>query len=290
VTALPELQERVLQLSGGPGLSVRGATGDGRPYLLVHGLASNALLWEPVARRLSDRGHEVVAVDLRGHGRSDRPADGYTTGQAALDLAELIDLLGWTGTREPVVCGQSWGANVVLELAARHQRVHAVGAVDGGWLHLADRFTTFDECWDVLAPPDFDGLTWDGLERRIRSMVTGWPPGSAAAILGNLEATPDGGVRNRLSRDHHRSILHSLWADDPLDYLSLVTVPSRFLVAGDERSAPDKATAVTRVVGVLPGAEVHWYPGAHHDLHLQHPDAVTADLLHLLDRTLGEGP
>ncbi|HEY5472951.1 MAG TPA: alpha/beta fold hydrolase, partial [Candidatus Limnocylindrales bacterium] len=39
------------------------------PFLLVHGLASNARLWDGVARRLTEAGHRSVAVDLRGHGR-----------------------------------------------------------------------------------------------------------------------------------------------------------------------------------------------------------------------------
>ena len=45
----------------------------GAPFLLVHGLASNARLWDGVARRLASAGHSAVAVDLRGHGRSPRP-------------------------------------------------------------------------------------------------------------------------------------------------------------------------------------------------------------------------
>jgi len=44
--------------------------------LALHGLASNARWWDLVAGRLAPE-HRVVAVDLRGHGRSDRPDTGY---------------------------------------------------------------------------------------------------------------------------------------------------------------------------------------------------------------------
>ncbi len=47
------------------------------PFLLVHGLASNARTWDGVAARLAAEGHPVVAIDQRGHGLSDKPDDGY---------------------------------------------------------------------------------------------------------------------------------------------------------------------------------------------------------------------
>jgi len=47
------------------------------PWLLVHGLASNARLWDGVGRHLAGLGHRVVAIDQRGHGQSSKPDDGY---------------------------------------------------------------------------------------------------------------------------------------------------------------------------------------------------------------------
>jgi pimeloyl-ACP methyl ester carboxylesterase len=98
---------------GGPRLALRRADGYQRPFLLVHGLASNARMWDGVTRRLAAAGHHVVAVDLRGHGRSEVTEDGYDTATAASDLAALIAVLGWTGDRAPIVAGQSWGGHVV---------------------------------------------------------------------------------------------------------------------------------------------------------------------------------
>ena len=43
------------------------ATHSGKPIVLVHGLASNAMLWEGAALALVKLGHPVIAVDLRGH-------------------------------------------------------------------------------------------------------------------------------------------------------------------------------------------------------------------------------
>ena len=93
-----------------------GAPAPGAPFLLVHGLASNARLWDGVAAALTGLGHEVVTVDLRGHGRSSKPDEGYDVPTVADDLAVLIERLG---LERPIAAGQSWGGNVVLELAAR---------------------------------------------------------------------------------------------------------------------------------------------------------------------------
>ena len=101
------------------------------PFLLVHGLASNARLWDGVARHLAQHGHRVVAVDQRGHGRSSKPDDGYDMTTVADDLRLLIDELGW---ERPAVAGQSWGGNVVLELAWSHpDAVSMIAWVESGW-------------------------------------------------------------------------------------------------------------------------------------------------------------
>src|SRR5512144_2930713 len=55
------------------------------PFVLVHGLASNLRLWDGVAEDLHARGHTVVALDQRGHGRSDAPDSAYGIDLAVAD-------------------------------------------------------------------------------------------------------------------------------------------------------------------------------------------------------------
>ena len=281
MSELPRLSDTVVPLSGFR-MAVRDAPGPRRPFLLVHGLASNARLWDGVARRLAAAGHEVVAVDQRGHGRSEETATGYDTATAAADLAELIVTRGWTDGREPVVAGQSWGGNVVLTLAALHGGVAAIALVDGGWIRPSERFPTFEECWEQLAPPVFDGWTRAELEERAAGWNRDWPDEGRRAALGNFAELPDGTVRPHLSREHHRSILHSLWSDDPRQLYGRVTVPALLMPAVD--SIPTTTTPVLEALEQIPLAEVSWYVGAHHDLHAQQPDRCAADLLALADR------
>lgn len=276
------LRDEEVRLPGGPRLAVRCADGDGRPFVLVHGLASNSRLWDGVGRRLAEAGHEVVAVDLRGHGRSEQVAEGYTTAQCAADLARLCGTLGLTQEREPIVAGQSWGANVVLTIAAGMGGVAALALVDGGWIRLIDRYPTFEQCWAELAPPPPPGLSMDDVHKQYRDWFRDFPPEGIEAQLANLWEGTDGLATSRLNREHHRQILHSLWADDPRPLYAKVHVPTLLAVA--VRTESDHRSHVDEAAAGIPDSEISLYVGAHHDLHAQHPDRLARELLDLAQR------
>lgn len=278
------LRDDEVVLPGGPRLALRRADGPGRPFLLVHGLSSNSRVWDGVARRLAAAGHQVVAVDQRGHGRSEEPPDGYTTDRCADDLLALVELLGLVGDRAPVAVGQSWGGNVVVSLSARHGKVSGVGLVDGGWIALGERYQSFDDCWAELAPPVFPPQPVAELAQRFRSWHPDWPQEGIDGTLGNFRVRPDGTAQPALSREHHREILHSLWADDVTEQLPLVTVPTLVAPAVGEEGTDPRRRGPERALSLLPDAVVSWYVGADHDLHAQHPDRLAGDLVALAAR------
>jgi pimeloyl-ACP methyl ester carboxylesterase len=298
VTGLAEpTVERRLALPTGASLAVRLAgASDAPPVLLVHGLASNARTWDGVAAALVATGSRTVAVDLRDHGASATdppgPPDDDATAAAAADLAALCDALDLD---RPVVAGQSWGANAVLELAAAHPHAcAAVALVDGGWIHLGDRFATFDDCWEVLAPPDLSRYTLADVAGWLRRSHPDWSETAVAGTLANLRADgPDGRAGARLARANHRAVLQSLWRHRPRDRYPSVRVPALLLPAvaapGGDREA-ETARLVTEAAGALGGtARVRWFTGADHDLHCQHPAAV-ADELSALAAAAGRTP
>ncbi len=260
-------------VAGEVGLRTLDWAGSGRPFLLVHGLSSNALLWRGVAEHLSAAGHRVVAVDLRGHGESDSPADGYDTATAATDLRAVLARLN---LRRPVVAGQSWGGNVVLRLAESYDDAHALACVDGGWLHLGDRFADWDECWAALAPPLFTGTAPGAVLEMLRSRHPDWAQAQIEATMANLRVRADGTVEPRLSREHHASILRSMWEDRPRERYAAIDVPVLLLPAGDP--AGPSRDLVDEAARLLPRATVRWYAGADHDVHAQYPADVAADL------------
>lgn len=254
----------------------RWSGGDGRPVLLVHGLASNARLWDEVGARLAAAGHPVVAVDLRGHGSSASvpdpvPGPGPTL-TAAADLAEVLAALGWA---RAVVAGQSWGGNVVLQLAAdRPGLVHGLALVDGGWLHLGDRWLSLAAAWTVLAPPSFEGVTASALRARLAASHPDWSPAAIAATVANLREHGDGTVRARFDRDRHREVVASLLLHRPREVYAKVRCRTLLLAALP--GPPGSRELVDEAAAALPHAELVEFPGADHDLHAQHPDRVAA--------------
>jgi pimeloyl-ACP methyl ester carboxylesterase len=90
-----------------------------RVLVLIHGLLMNRHMYDQLGPEMAERGVRVITVDLLGHGASDRPHDmrAYNMSTFADQVAALIDHLGLD---RPVVGGTSLGANVSLELAARH--------------------------------------------------------------------------------------------------------------------------------------------------------------------------
>ena len=249
------------------------------PWLLVHGLASNARLWDGVARRLAAAGHPTVAVDQRGHGRSSKPDDGYDMATVADDLALLIGELGW---QRPAVAGQSWGGNVVVELAHRHpDATSMVACVDGGFIDLRGRFPVWEDAARALAPPRLAGTPLERMQGWLASSAADWPEEGRAGTLANFEVHDDGTIAPWLTFDRHLLVLRGLWEHDPTSRFPTLAVPVLFVPAdtGDVAWTHSKEEAVAAAAASAPTAAVRWFRPAHHDVHAQHP-AEVAQVLH----------
>jgi pimeloyl-ACP methyl ester carboxylesterase len=255
----------------------------GVPFLLAHGLASNARMWDGVADALAAAGHPVLTVDLRGHGRSSKPDGPYDVPTVAADLVALVDGLGLD---RPVVAGQSWGGNVVLELAARDpSRVRGIVCVDGGWLEPSAEFASWDACRTALAPPRLAGRRLDEVEGYIRAAHPDWPASGIRGVLGNFEVFPDGTVAPWLTYDRHIEVLRGMWEHHPSERYAAVGVPALLVPAvrddDDGAEAGRRARMQRRVevaAAAIPRARVHPLVGDH-DIHAQHP-AELAGVMH----------
>ncbi len=110
--------------------------GEGDPAIIfIHGAYSNRRGFGFQEEYFSPN-HRCVAVDLRGHGESDKPDEIYTMDRHGDDVAELIRHLG---LEKPALVGQSMGGQVIIAAAARHpELVGAIASLDSpsnipGW-------------------------------------------------------------------------------------------------------------------------------------------------------------
>ncbi|MCK1296809.1 alpha/beta fold hydrolase [Bradyrhizobium sp. 37] len=108
-------------------------SGEGTPLVFVHGFTTTAEFWREQVEAFSAR-HQMVRINLPGHGRSPRPADReYTIGAFVEDVLKVYDTLGIDST---VLIGLSMGGTVVQNFALSYpERVRAlvlVGATPHG--------------------------------------------------------------------------------------------------------------------------------------------------------------
>ncbi|HEY4442468.1 MAG TPA: alpha/beta hydrolase [Candidatus Elarobacter sp.] len=104
----------------------------GVTIVLIHGLIVDDLssYYFTLANPLAAAGHDVVLYDLRGHGLSARPVDGYTLRDGIADLDELLTALE---IDRPVhLVGNSYGGAIAIGMALEHpERVAGVAMIEG---------------------------------------------------------------------------------------------------------------------------------------------------------------
>jgi len=88
-------------------------TGEGESLLLIHGLGSSTRDWEFQVPVFSQK-YQVITIDLRGHGKSDKPKGPYSMQMFAGDIAELLKKLGIKSTH---VLGISLGGGIAFQFA-----------------------------------------------------------------------------------------------------------------------------------------------------------------------------
>jgi pimeloyl-ACP methyl ester carboxylesterase len=91
--------------------------GEGPDMIMIHGLNGNLAVWHLKMVPELRKEYRVTTYDLRGHGRSDMPPIGYTTGDMAEDLRGIMDTLG---IERAHLVGHSLGADIALYCALIH--------------------------------------------------------------------------------------------------------------------------------------------------------------------------
>lgn len=172
-----------------------------RPNVVfVHGLFIDNLssLYYSLANPVAQAGADAILYDLRGHGRSEQPPDGYTLDDSVEDLYGVVDALGVDGRVHLV--GHSYGASVALRAGLRYpERLagltliepHCADTEDGGsWAEdVADALSAIALCSETMALPADDEVT-PGAVRKLRAIRTTDAFLNATTMIEDVAAAP----------------------------------------------------------------------------------------------------
>lgn len=240
--------------------------GEGPPVVLCHGLTETRAIWVPLATRLLERGYQVVAYDLRGHGKSTAGDAPPKLDVLAHDLRALFETLD---LQDAILVGHSMGGMAAQIFAIDHAE------------YVADRLRAMI-------------LTSTGAAR-----VAGPPMASAARMVyGNLRferllnsriglalTRPTAGktihrVHLAASRDAFTAMpaadrlawLREIQEMDLREGLPRVRVPTTVVVGGRDLMTPPFLSRI--IVKHLPDAQLIKVPGAGHQITYERPDLL----------------
>ncbi len=232
------------------------------PIVLIHGMACDRSHLQPQLHHLSRR-HRVVAVDLRGHGASDKPSGTYTTDVFGDDLCALFDRLDLD---RPVLVGHSLGGSIALALAAR--RPEAVGALvllDSGIRSPDAKHAELRPFYETLGGADHAERIAAFVHQRLFETTDGAE--LAAAVAACMAATPP---------HVFMAMAEGVLAFDSARAAAACSVPALIILATRPFADPD-------VIRTLPpNWQVGQVVGSGHFIQLVVPEQVNA----MLDRFL----
>lgn len=275
-------QDAFIDLQGLP-FHYRDWGGQGRPLVLLHGLASNARFWDLAAPNLVSH-FRVVALDQRGHGASAKTEGGYDFPTVAADVSSFIQALVM---ERPILVGHSWGGNVGVQVAADNPDLLAgLVCIDGGVIEpSAVPEATWEETEKALSPPDFAAmrLSWETFLERARNREMGalWGDHLETFLRANFEIQPDGTVLPYLRRERHMLIVRALWEQRVSRLLPQVSCPVLLMPTrrhgesvSSAGSRETKEAQVTQALKRIPRARMVWMEDSIHDVPVQRPQEV----------------
>jgi non-heme chloroperoxidase len=235
----------------------------GPTVLMLHGITDSWRSFEPVLPHL-DPGWHVLALSLRGHGGSAKPADGYTPAHMAGDVAQFIAAMELPPV---VVVGHSMGATVALRLAVDHPDcVRAVAGL-GTFASFRDKPGLVDwvrSAIDPLADPVPRALA-DEFQRSTLAQ----PDRVTEALIGTMTEQS----LKAPARVWRRGFA-GLLADEVADELHRIQVPVLLLHGECDSFVP--AADLARLAAALPQAQAHTWAGAGHAMHWEQPARFAA--------------
>ena len=253
---------------------------EAQPIVFHHGWPLSADDWDNQMLFFLAEGYRVIAIDRRGHGRSDQVSEGHDMDHYAADASAVVESLD---LHNAVHVGHSTGGGQVARYVAKYGQPQGrvakavlVSAVpplmvktdanpggtpievfDGFRQALAANRAQF--YLDVASGP-FYGFNRDGAEVSQGTIQNWWRQG----MIGSAKAHYEG--------------IKAFSETDQTEDLKTITVPVLVLQGDDDQVVPYKNAALLQDK-LLANSVLKIYPGFPHGMHTTHADTINADIL-----------
>jgi pimeloyl-ACP methyl ester carboxylesterase len=259
----------ILKRAKGHGVAINIAAWEGKagPILCIHGITANCRCWDVLAHSLSPA-YRVLAMDLRGRGRSEKPATGYSLEYHVQDIRCVLDDLR---IDRAVIMGHSLGAFIGLAFAAEHpERVEKLILVDGGGDLSKEQM---DKVFAGIKPSlDRLGQVYPDTEAYLSKMrqapfIQPWSPAIENYYRYEIEETDDG-VRTNITPAHIAEEADNIRKVKCSEYYARVRCNVLILRATDGLLSDDDlllpGSVVDRMLREIPKPRWVNVPGANH--------------------------
>lgn len=259
--------------------------GEGDVLLLIHGIGGSSHCWRNVVDTLALR-YRVIAVDLLGHGQSDKPRSDYSLGAFAVWLRDFLDALN---VREATVVGHSFGGGVALQFAHQHKEYcrRLVLVSSGGLgpdLGLLLRMLSLPGAELVLPLIGSRPAVKVGAALRKRALSSGREATRYSETLRAQVSLSDRQGRAAFLRTLRSVVDHRGQAVSAMDRLP-TDLPTLIIFGDQDRCIP--AAHAHSAHQAIPGSMLHVISGAGHQPQVECPDTVIAALDEFIDSTTG---
>jgi non-heme chloroperoxidase len=251
--------------------------GDGPTVVLLASQGLSSSMWQHLIVRLTDRGFRCVALDRRGHGRSDDPGKGYDFDQLADDISELLTQLDM---HEVTLVGHSLGGAEAARYITRHRTDRVTRLV------LASAILPF------LARTDDnpDGVPLAMMQSVWETWHSDWPrwvaentPPFIGAGLPGCAFSPEMVLMgtNDMLQTSLPALLQCSRAAFSTDFraeLPQIAIPTLLIHGDADASVPVEITSA-KTAALIPNAQLKIYQNAPHGLVGTHLSQVEADIV-----------
>jgi pimeloyl-ACP methyl ester carboxylesterase len=253
-------------------LQIRDHEHDGQAIVFLHYGGANLVMWDLVVPYFKEK-NRLILVDLRGHGRSDRPASGYHIDTMAADVAGIFEPLH---LEQAHIVGSSLGAEVGLSLAANHPGKVLSLVCDGAASSEFGPYGTWEgseEAFEAHVAAELEKmrkapeLTFPSLDacvqyrREVFEKYVGWNDTISALVRYDVHQLEDGSFARSFGKQAQLDYMSGYFHSRFEEYYRRVTCPV-LMISGDEdaENAREKA-AMKELSKLAKQARIETIPG-----------------------------